>query len=396
MRSQSSHHYYSQDESGQTQYRLSVGGPVNQVLLLVFAACILLFLLSFVVPIFRWFFLLGALGGVGVMWYQSAFLQRGRWFISGVFSVLSLISLITFFAGNAGNQAPSASFSTSPPILANYAAGDSNGGLSGYETTPEPVSDGVQVGYVEVQEQTAEGDDSLTQLADASDGMPTDTMTAANGMQVSATGGNSAAETALNAFMTKWQSGIIETMVELTSTSWRNKMSSSNSGPSQNLYWKFSPKKLESWYIDSTSSGTDADESRTISVIADVTTQGTTRTYRYDAIMIREGDSWFVDPDSLASGTRVADETPAPENVAMVGDVLVITPSPAPSPTPETTKGTKLYYNKDGGKYYHINAECPSLDKKYVPLSASFTYGELGDKPYKTLKACTRCNAPAR
>ena len=57
---------------------------------------------------------------------------------------------------------------------------------------------------------------------------------------------------------------------------------------------------------------------------------------------------------------------------------------------------TKLYYNPDGGSYYHIDPNCTSLAAKYKPLKAYFMFPELNDASYKELKQCSECGAPLR
>ena len=56
---------------------------------------------------------------------------------------------------------------------------------------------------------------------------------------------------------------------------------------------------------------------------------------------------------------------------------------------------TPLYYNPKGGTYYHAVANCPSVNKKFRPMTA-FTYGELEDSPYRKLKVCPYCQPTPR
>ena len=49
-----------------------------------------------------------------------------------------------------------------------------------------------------------------------------------------------------------------------------------------------------------------------------------------------------------------------------------------------------LYYNPDGGTRYHSSPYCRGVSEKYWPLTA-FTYGELEEKPYSSLKRCPNC-----
>ena len=51
---------------------------------------------------------------------------------------------------------------------------------------------------------------------------------------------------------------------------------------------------------------------------------------------------------------------------------------------------TPLYYNPKGGTYYHAVANCSSIKKKFLPLTA-FSFGELDDGKYSKLKMCPYC-----
>jgi hypothetical protein len=190
------------------------------------------------------------------------------------------------------------------------------------------------------------------------------------------------AEIALENFMEKWRKGIIADMVEYTAPSWQNAQESAQ----RQLFWKFGQKPLLEWRQLTAPTGTEASTARTITVQADVSYSGETRTYQYDAVVLSENEKWYVDPNSLSSGTltTAAPSTPDPN----------ATPTPEPTPTPKPTVNpkTKLYYNKDGGTFYHIDDECPDVGKKYLPM-AEFTYGKLTESPYSKLKPCKTCMA---
>ena len=51
---------------------------------------------------------------------------------------------------------------------------------------------------------------------------------------------------------------------------------------------------------------------------------------------------------------------------------------------------TPLYYNPNKGTMYHAVADCNSVNKKFLPLTA-FTFGELDEGAYSKLKACPYC-----
>ncbi len=55
----------------------------------------------------------------------------------------------------------------------------------------------------------------------------------------------------------------------------------------------------------------------------------------------------------------------------------------------------ELYYNPDGGKYYHENQYCPSVKDRFLPLSP-FTYGELEDGAFAKLTPCSKCTTLLR
>jgi len=61
---------------------------------------------------------------------------------------------------------------------------------------------------------------------------------------------------------------------------------------------------------------------------------------------------------------------------------------------PYPDDSTKLYFNKDGGKYYHAIENCSTVKEKYLPLS-SFTYAELDSEAYSGLEPCHGC-APVK
>ena len=54
-----------------------------------------------------------------------------------------------------------------------------------------------------------------------------------------------------------------------------------------------------------------------------------------------------------------------------------------------------LYYNPNGGKYYHENQYCPSVRDRYLPLTA-FTYGELDSGEFARLTPCAKCTTMMR
>lgn len=62
---------------------------------------------------------------------------------------------------------------------------------------------------------------------------------------------------------------------------------------------------------------------------------------------------------------------------------------------PYPDDGTELYYNPDGGSYYHSTATCGSVKKQYLPLTG-FRYGELDTADFAKLDPCPSCTPVKR
>ena len=351
----------------------------NQLLLMLFFVVLPVFglLAIFFQPI-RWVFMILTVGCLALMWFVHAFLFPGRMILSAVYGLLMVFTLVTALNAQSSSRLPK---TTSPfaqvtttiaptqvPIYSQVV--DSGAGLVTDIGYADSLS-GIQgVGMAGGSEDESEQDLGLSDAG-------------ATGYVSTV---KSDAEIALENFMEKWRKGIIADMVTHTPPSWREAQADS---AQQQLFWKFAQKPLQDWRQMSAPTGTDDSTARTISVEADISYSGEVRTYAYDAIALCENGSWYIDPDSLSSGILQVPSTPTPDPNA--------TPVPTPEPTPTPTPGpkTKLYYNKDGGKYYHADPECYSVAKEFLPL-ASFTYGNLNKSPYTKLQPCPKCGAPSR
>ena len=112
---------------------------------------------------------------------------------------------------------------------------------------------------------------------------------------------------------------------------------------------------------------------------------GTTDTLvEISGYLYNRNNNWYVDPLSLKSNEKA--ETKDPRELE------------TPTPTVEPTYGpnTVLYYNTDGGTKYHLDPECKSTHKKFLPFKGHFTYAEVNDPKYANLKPCNVCGAPLR
>ncbi len=115
------------------------------------------------------------------------------------------------------------------------------------------------------------------------------------------------------------------------------------------------------------------------------------------SVSLAEDFSALSDEELTELYTRVTSEMadrdigiPEPAGEAALPEQL---PEPAGEPA-EVSGDTVLYYNPDGGTFYHLDANCKLVHPKYLPLSGSFTYAELGEEQYKDLLPCNICGAP--
>ncbi len=197
--------------------------------------------------------------------------------------------------------------------------------------------------------------------------------------------GESEAEQRLSTFMDYWSVNNFEQMANLVQPSWASKQD----GAAQALFTVISNRTPQDYTIESIS-GTAGDSSRTITMSATINKNNGKDPvrYRFMILMVNEDGEWYVDPNSLATN-ETADETPTSSTSALQ------TLAPRMTVTPVPAADTKLYYNANGGKYYHIDPNCSAVNKKYLPM-ASFLYSELDDDPYNSLSPCLKCGAPTQ
>lgn len=83
------------------------------------------------------------------------------------------------------------------------------------------------------------------------------------------------------------------------------------------------------------------------------------------------------------------------DNVPLRTKLLIWDDSGRPLPYPAEDSLT-LYYNPDGGSYYHADQNCASIKNRFLPLKGSVSYAELDGADFQYLKPCKSCNPPAR
>lgn len=194
---------------------------------------------------------------------------------------------------------------------------------------------------------------------------------------------NSAAQAVLENYLKMWQAKNYEDLVQYTTPSWR----ASQQQPYMQLYWMHSGWLLSSWSISSNATNPAAD-SITFNVICEINKANAARTpvtRQYSAITFNIDGSWYVDPDSMRTGLDI---TQAQAVDAGTGESVPTEPTVSPS--------TRLYYNSDGGSFYHAKNNCPDIAEKYYKYMKEFTYSLINEAPYSKLKRCPTCKPPER
>lgn len=199
--------------------------------------------------------------------------------------------------------------------------------------------------------------------------------------------GPSEAERRLETFMALWQNNNPQEMVSLMQPSW----ASAQENPSTALFMLLANRTPEEYTIEEIS-GTDQDNSRTVTMTATINKNNgkDPSIYRFMVIMTKEGDEWYVDPNSLATNDELQSSE---ENVVNNLSVADATPTPRTTVTPAPAGDTLLYYNVNNGSYYHLDPYCPSVGEEYQPLTGTFPYSELSEH-LGELSPCLRCGAP--
>ncbi len=200
----------------------------------------------------------------------------------------------------------------------------------------------------------------------------------------------SAAQMRLEEFMSYWSMNDTDSMVAMCNPSWVDK----EENPKAVLFPKVGMFFPTSYYVERVD-GSNTDSSRAIMIVANITnSDGSTTSKRYQIMMLRSNDVWYIDPNSLNSiGTVTADD---PQPLEQISSILTDA-TPAPTVAPTVNPQMMLYYNPDGGSYYHADAYCTSVkNRNYVPLQGTFTYSQLDDAKYRTLNRCSTCHAPER
>lgn len=194
-------------------------------------------------------------------------------------------------------------------------------------------------------------------------------------------GAASVAQQKLDQFMTAWINNDYKGMVNLSLPSWV----SQQQNPEQAMFYVRGIRMPVSYEFKNVS-GSDADNTRTIDMIAtiDKSNGQSPRNYLMQVLMMRVNDIWYVDPTSLSSDQEVRDSSSTSVPQVTIAPLVTAIPS------------LQLYYNANGGMFYHVDANCVSIKSEYLPLTAGFLFSQVNEAQYSQLQPCSNCHAPGR
>ena len=201
----------------------------------------------------------------------------------------------------------------------------------------------------------------------------------------------SAAQKLLENFLIQWGENNIPQMLSMCAPSWVSKQQSP-----ETALWNLMRNRRPTEYLVENVQGSEADTSRTITVKVTFENKGTgdVTVNRMQVLMFRVNDNWYVDPNSL-NGT-VVDEAAEQARAEQASQRIQTTKVPVtPTPKPTGDDAVQVYYNPDGGRYYHKKPSCPDVAESYWPLTPLY-YSDLETQKFQHLMRCPTCDAPAR
>ncbi len=325
----------------------------------------ILFILTLFIaaPFLKWAFIVLAVLSLGAMWYKRSFVSSARTTLSLVYGALILVCAVSLITGAA------------PPDRAASARGGNlggnNSGLAASGITPSPSPQNV-----------------LAAGSNANNGGQTPEVT-----PPPSSGENSEAWVRLEQFFNLWMLGKKNDMLSLVLPSWASQQET----PAISMFQVLANRSPQDYTFEKIS-GADTDSSRTVTMtsVIDKNNGREPVKIRFNVLMLKVDGQWYVDPNTLVSNDEVkAEDQTATSGTNTEGSNSQGQGTATPKPTATPGPKTKLYYNKEGGTYYHIDKNCTSVNKKYLPLT-NFNYQDLNKSTFKNLVPCPVCHAPER
>lgn len=184
-------------------------------------------------------------------------------------------------------------------------------------------------------------------------------------------------------FFTAWYANDVDKMLAMCDSNWKGAVEN----PRMELFRLLANRRPTELSPDEVSKVEGEDPNVppcylvTVIVRMDINNGTSTELETLQLYVRKEKDGlWYIDPTGLSTGEETDSE------VTEVSD----------GSTETITADTVLYYNPEGGIYYHLDRDCKLINPKYLPLKGSFLYSELNEEPYRKLEPCNVCSAPQR
>ena len=314
---------------------------------LMFGVLPILFILSMVFAwtAVKWIVLVGAVASIAAMWLRELVTPNARLVLSLLLASAAVVCLVSALATNASDN-------QNPP----------------QPNQPNQMQQGSTSG--------SSLDVNLT-ATDTPNPAPTPTATPVDDSEE--------CYAQLHSFFTLWKNNAISQMVNLTSPSWRSSIKGGTDAVTQKLFGEVLTNRTPVSWDFTAITGTSNDIARMVTVRAVINKNNTLgeSVYLWKVRMVKEDGVWYVDPATLQSNEQESTATP--------------TNALATQPVLNTSHPDLLiYYNPEGGTYYHIDPNCESVNPKYRPLSGVIKWSQIEDDPYDKLEQCKRCGAPLR
>ena len=314
---------------------------------LMFGVLPILFILSMVFAwtAVKWVVLVGAVASIAAMWLRELVTPNARLVLSLLLASAAVVCLVSALATNASDN--------QNPAQPNQSGQMQQGSTSGNNL-----------------------DVNLT-ATDTPNPAPTPTATPVDDSEE--------CYAQLHSFFTLWKNNAISQMVNLTAPSWRSSIKGGTDAVTQKLFGEVLTNRTPVSWDFTAITGTSNDIARMVTVRAVINKNNTLgeSVYLGKVRMVKEDGVWYVDPATLQSNEQESTATP--------------TNALATQPVLNTSHPDLLiYYNPEGGTYYHINPNCESINPKYRPLSGVIKWSQIEDDPYDKLEQCKRCGAPLR
>ena len=314
---------------------------------LMFGVLPILFILSMVFAwtAVKWVVLVGAVASIAALWLRELVTPNARLVLSLLLASAAVVCLVSALATNAADN--------QNPAQPNQPGQMQQGSTSGNNL-----------------------DVNLT-ATDTPNPAPTPTATPVDDSEE--------CYAQLHSFFTLWKNNAISQMVNLTAPSWRSSIKGGTDAVTQKLFGEVLTNRTPVSWDFTAITGTSNDIARMVTVRAVINKNNTLgeSIYLWKVRMVKEDGVWYVDPATLQSNEQ--ESTATPTNALATQPVLNTS-------HPDLI----LYYNQNGGTYYHIDPNCASINQRYRPLTASFKWTQIDDEPYKNLEQCKVCGAPLR